>query len=223
MKFFKESTLQLLTAMEMSEKKVEKKIFYSQELLDLSARGVDKESMLLEGDDDEVMDDEELIAMLSSRNEYVFVEPTTDGDNDDEDLYKGLPSLGSIAHASGNCNPCSYFPKAGGCKQGRNCTFCHSCTAISSSRRQQKKLKKAKEWDRKLKEQQERLDEVFRMTSQSSLCSTASDLSPSTASTFRRSDNSSNNSTHNFFPVAKIVDGVQQRVEDGSIEKKAAA
>lgn len=42
--------LTLLTAMEMSEKKVEKKILYSQELLDLSARGVDEESMLLEGE-----------------------------------------------------------------------------------------------------------------------------------------------------------------------------
>lgn len=36
----------------------------------------------------------------------------------------GLPSVGSSAHASGDCRRCCFFPK-GRCTNGHDCTFCH--------------------------------------------------------------------------------------------------
>jgi len=38
-----------------------------------------------------------------------------------------LPSLGSCAHATGNCKPCNWFHKAKGCSNGFNCRHCHLC------------------------------------------------------------------------------------------------
>lgn len=36
----------------------------------------------------------------------------------------GLPSVGSIGHADGNCQPCFFF-RRGVCLVGRSCMFCH--------------------------------------------------------------------------------------------------
>jgi len=37
-------------------------------------------------------------------------------------------SLGAELHATGGCKPCNWFAK-NGCTNGRNCRFCHMCTA----------------------------------------------------------------------------------------------
>jgi len=34
-------------------------------------------------------------------------------------------SVGSLAHASGDCRPCIFFPKSVGCDNGRDCLYCH--------------------------------------------------------------------------------------------------
>jgi len=34
-------------------------------------------------------------------------------------------SVGSLAHASGDCRPCIFFPKLVGCDNGRDCLYCH--------------------------------------------------------------------------------------------------
>jgi len=38
-----------------------------------------------------------------------------------------LVSLGSAEHGSGNCKPCGFFWKAGGCRNGQLCCHCHLC------------------------------------------------------------------------------------------------
>jgi len=42
-------------------------------------------------------------------------------------LPKGIPSLGSVLHATGSCQPCSWFWKKAGCSNGQTCGFCHLC------------------------------------------------------------------------------------------------
>jgi len=39
----------------------------------------------------------------------------------------GTPSHGSILHKTGNCQPCAWYWKSGGCQKGKACTRCHSC------------------------------------------------------------------------------------------------
>jgi hypothetical protein len=39
----------------------------------------------------------------------------------------GLPSHGSVLHGSGNCRPCAWFWKPGGCQNGKECGHCHLC------------------------------------------------------------------------------------------------
>jgi len=38
---------------------------------------------------------------------------------------KGMPSVGTRLHATGNCKPCLYLNSASGCTNGANCGFCH--------------------------------------------------------------------------------------------------
>jgi hypothetical protein len=38
-----------------------------------------------------------------------------------------LPSVGSADHSSGTCNPCAWYWKPDGCKNGESCTRCHLC------------------------------------------------------------------------------------------------
>lgn len=37
------------------------------------------------------------------------------------------PNHGSTLHADGNCKPCAWFWKAGGCMNGKDCMHCHLC------------------------------------------------------------------------------------------------
>jgi len=38
-----------------------------------------------------------------------------------------LPSKGAVDHASGECKPCAWHWKPGGCTNGYDCDFCHLC------------------------------------------------------------------------------------------------
>lgn len=51
--------------------------------------------------------------------------PPTPPEDEWEDLL--LPSLGSVEHASGSCNPCAWYWKPQGCQNGMNCVRCHLC------------------------------------------------------------------------------------------------
>jgi hypothetical protein len=44
-----------------------------------------------------------------------------------EDLPEEIPSLGSAKHGSGDCRPCAWFHKPGGCTNARECRHCHLC------------------------------------------------------------------------------------------------
>jgi len=95
----------------------------------------------------DVVDDTELIAILSSINQCPAVVEAMNVEEED-----GLPSRGAIYHASGDCNPCSYFLKrSGGCTAGRNCEFCHACDSMTAVKRKQKKLSKARKLEAKKK------------------------------------------------------------------------
>jgi len=41
----------------------------------------------------------------------------------------GTPSRGSMLHGIGNCRPCAWFWKHGGCQNGVDCEYCHLCPA----------------------------------------------------------------------------------------------
>eukprot|EP00929_Paragymnodinium_shiwhaense_P009530 TRINITY_DN113736_c0_g1_i1.p1 TRINITY_DN113736_c0_g1~~TRINITY_DN113736_c0_g1_i1.p1 ORF type:complete len:441 (+),score=4.33 TRINITY_DN113736_c0_g1_i1:67-1323(+) len=44
------------------------------------------------------------------------------------DSVRGIPSLGSAGHATGDCRPCAYFWRSTGCNRGEFCERCHLCT-----------------------------------------------------------------------------------------------
>eukprot|EP00927_Polykrikos_kofoidii_P019119 TRINITY_DN18914_c0_g1_i1.p1 TRINITY_DN18914_c0_g1~~TRINITY_DN18914_c0_g1_i1.p1 ORF type:complete len:184 (+),score=6.86 TRINITY_DN18914_c0_g1_i1:119-670(+) len=51
------------------------------------------------------------------------------------------PSVGSRDHESGACRPCAWAWKEGGCRNGRDCQFCHLCSpGLLKVRRRQKTL-----------------------------------------------------------------------------------
>lgn len=54
---------------------------------------------------------------------------------------EALPSIGSAAHAAGECRPCAFFHK-NRCVTGRTCLFCHLCD--SGERKRRLRLQKAK-------------------------------------------------------------------------------
>jgi len=57
---------------------------------------------------------------------------------------EALPSIGSGAHATGECRPCAFFHK-NRCVTGRTCLFCHLCDAGERKRRLRlQKVKHAK-------------------------------------------------------------------------------
>jgi len=51
-----------------------------------------------------------------------------------------LPSKGSVLHSSGQCKPCGFFWKAGGCSNGRECRHCHLCPESEIKTRKHKKM-----------------------------------------------------------------------------------
>eukprot|EP00929_Paragymnodinium_shiwhaense_P091100 TRINITY_DN51141_c0_g2_i1.p1 TRINITY_DN51141_c0_g2~~TRINITY_DN51141_c0_g2_i1.p1 ORF type:complete len:203 (-),score=31.74 TRINITY_DN51141_c0_g2_i1:301-909(-) len=50
-----------------------------------------------------------------------------------------LPSVGSLAHFSGECKPCGFFWKQTGCSRGVQCEFCHLCDFREKRQRHQAK------------------------------------------------------------------------------------
>lgn len=43
----------------------------------------------------------------------------------EQQLPEGMPSRGSLKHATGRCTPCHFFHSKAGCKLGKRCGFCH--------------------------------------------------------------------------------------------------
>jgi len=50
-----------------------------------------------------------------------------------------LPNPGSQLHAIGQCRPCGFFWKPGGCKNGKDCEHCHLCPWDEIKRRKKDK------------------------------------------------------------------------------------
>lgn len=63
-----------------------------------------------------------LPARVDSDSSLAPVSSDEQGNRPEEDSSL---SVGSRDHASGNCHPCIFFPKAQGCVYGWHCTFCH--------------------------------------------------------------------------------------------------
>jgi hypothetical protein len=55
-------------------------------------------------------------------------------------LPPGVPSLGSVHHAGGECLPCAWHHGPNGCWHGTTCIFCHICPSGEIKRR--KKIKR---------------------------------------------------------------------------------
>jgi len=55
----------------------------------------------------------------------------------------GVPSHGSVFHATSSCRPCAWFWKNGGCQNGQDCLHCHLCQpgAVRESKREKRSLK----------------------------------------------------------------------------------
>lgn len=56
-----------------------------------------------------------------------------------------LPSIGSLGHERGLCNPCGFMHHTGGCAAGVSCSFCHLCPAgtIEKQRKKKRQLRRA--------------------------------------------------------------------------------
>merc|ERR1719498_1981768 len=52
----------------------------------------------------------------------------------------GTPSQGSTLHGSGNCRPCAWFWRPGGCQNGQNCGHCHLCPEGELKMRKKNKM-----------------------------------------------------------------------------------
>lgn len=62
---------------------------------------------------------------------------------EEQDLL--LPSVGSADHGSGTCNPCAWYWKLDGCKNGQSCTRCHLCPKGELKARRKMKEKHLRE------------------------------------------------------------------------------
>jgi len=81
--------------------------------------------------------------------EEAHVSPSSCGSDDDDDEsptievdMTNLPSIGSVAHASGDCKRCNFFAK-GRCQNGKDCTFCHFPHDKCKLSRQEKRERRA--------------------------------------------------------------------------------
>lgn len=52
----------------------------------------------------------------------------------------GTPSRGSMMHASGTCQPCAWFWRSSGCKNGIHCSHCHLCPESELKARKKAKV-----------------------------------------------------------------------------------
>jgi len=57
-----------------------------------------------------------------------------------EDPDLSLPSRGSALHSTGSCEPCAWFWKPQGCKNGSLCCRCHLCPEGEVKKRRKQKL-----------------------------------------------------------------------------------
>jgi len=55
----------------------------------------------------------------------------------------GEASVGSAEHARGQCRPCAFFWKPGGCQNGKDCLHCHLC-APGELQRKKKEVQQAR-------------------------------------------------------------------------------
>jgi len=61
------------------------------------------------------------------------------------ELGAGQWSVGSALHSQGDCKPCAWFWRPGGCTRGESCQHCHLCPrgALQKRKRQNRQLLKA--------------------------------------------------------------------------------
>jgi hypothetical protein len=70
----------------------------------------------------------------------------------DAGAHAGLPSLGSVQHATGDCRRCNFFAK-GRCRNGLNCQFCHfEHSRPKMSRQEKRELHASRQIDSELDE-----------------------------------------------------------------------
>lgn len=55
-------------------------------------------------------------------------------------VQQGLASVGAALHGTGECKPCAWFWKPGGCEHGVSCGFCHACPEGEIRRRKKEKV-----------------------------------------------------------------------------------
>lgn len=75
------------------------------------------------------------------------------GDDDSENetaftAWAHWPSMMSQLHASGQCRPCAWYWKPGGCINGESCRHCHECLEGEILDRKRNKVKEMKEMRR---------------------------------------------------------------------------
>eukprot|EP00435_Cladocopium_sp_Y103_P021237 s3100_g5.t1 len=61
--------------------------------------------------------------------------------------FSALKGMGEqlVAHATGNCKPCSFFFfKEDGCRRGNSCSFCHLCSEDTARRQKRSGQRKAR-------------------------------------------------------------------------------
>ncbi|CAJ1333983.1 unnamed protein product [Effrenium voratum] len=90
--------------------------------------------------------EDEFFKVQDCDSEDEFIPHFWSSDSEDEvPEIVNLPSVGSKDHHLGLCKPCSWFFKAAGCLNGRDCLHCHLCpkSAVKSRKKLKANLRKA--------------------------------------------------------------------------------
>jgi len=82
--------------------------------------------------------------MLPARAVQTSVDASPDAhteapSSESENLPDNVPSLGSLLHSVGQCQPCAWFWRESGCHSGKDCTHCHLCPEDEVKARKKKK------------------------------------------------------------------------------------
>jgi len=64
-------------------------------------------------------------------------------------------SIGASKHEAGQCRPCGWHHKPGGCSKGKHCEFCHLCDVHALKSKKKARIQRCKPVRRALKTEQE--------------------------------------------------------------------
>eukprot|EP00438_Fugacium_kawagutii_P033859 Skav232699 [mRNA] locus=scaffold1113:1188:1808:- [translate_table: standard] len=95
--------------------------------------------------------------------DFEILEIQFSGSDPGSPVASGQWSVGAVRHAQGDCKPCAWFWRPGGCTRGEACQHCHLCPrgALQKKKRQNRQVLRAARAKAKAKAQQALLSPSF--------------------------------------------------------------